>query len=245
MGSERQFIEENVKTVSVKKYVEGELATLGCGKVAVYRTPLGMRISVTAEKPGLIIGNRGKSIQELTNTLKTKFSLENPQIEVNQEEIPELNPQIVGQWIAGAIERGMHFRRVAYSAIKKVMGSGAQGIEIRVAGKISGERAKSEKFRAGAIMHSGALKEKTVLEATVQSKPKIGIMGIRVRIVPPNATVSSITFKPQEKKEEPPAEQPKEEAEKPEEKKPKEKTKEQIEKLEEKILETIDKRETV
>jgi len=242
MGSERQFIEENVKTVSVKKYVEGELATLGCGKVEVYRTPLGMRISVTAEKPGLIIGNRGKSIHDLTNTIKARFSLENPQIEVKQEEIPELNPRIVGQWIAGAIERGMHFRRVSYSAIKKVMDAGAQGIEIRIAGKISGERAKSEKFRAGAIMHSGALREKTVREAIVQSKPKIGIMGIRVRIVPPNVKVNSITFKVQEKKEDETKETP---AVEETVETPKEKTTEKIDKLEEKILEVIDKSETV
>ncbi len=238
LGSERHFIEENVKKLYVKKYVEDELATLGCGNVQVYRTPLGMRISVSAEKPGLIIGNRGRSIQELTNAIKTKFSLENPQIEVKQEETPELNPNIVGQWIAGAIERGMHFRRVAHSAIKKVMDAGAQGIEIVVSGKISGERAKAEKFRAGAVMHSGGLKEKTVLEASVQSKPKIGVMGIKVRIVPPTAKFTSITFKPQEKKEEPvPEEKPKDAVVV--------KAKEQVEKLEEKILETIDKAEPV
>ena len=88
--------------------------------------------------------------------------------------------------IANMLQRGMHFRRVAYSTIRRIMGAGAQGVEVTISGKIRGSRSAVAKFVEGYIKKCGEPATRFVEEgfATVQLKP--GVLGIYVRIMPPN-----------------------------------------------------------
>lgn len=207
MATETYFIEENVKHLEVKKFLQKELATIGWGRIYVNKTPLGVRVQIHSTKPGLVIGHKGSTIQNLTRALKEKYKLDNPQIEVKQIEVPEFNAMAMAQSVASALERGIQFRRAAYSAVKQIMGAGAQGVEIRIAGKITGERAKAEKFKSGFILHTGDMKYDVVEDAQVQAKLKPGVLGVRVRLVPPQYSVTAIKYKVLDaKKEEKPAE---------------------------------------
>ncbi|MFH1786359.1 MAG: 30S ribosomal protein S3 [archaeon] len=196
MAIERHFIDENVKKLVVKKFTEKKLERVGCGNVMIYRTPLGMRVTIFAEKPGLVIGRKGKSVQELTDIFREDFKLENPQIEVQQIEIPEHNANLMAQRVASALERGIAFRRAAYSVIRRVMASGALGIEVIISGKLSGERAKSAKFKEGFILHTGEICDRVVLKGYAVARLKPGIQGVRVKIVPPGVSAKSIIEKP-------------------------------------------------
>jgi len=213
MATETYFIEENVKHLEVKKFLQKELASVGWGKIDVSKTPLGVRVQIHSTKPGLVIGHKGATIQNLTRVLREKYTLDNPQIEVKQIEIPEFNARSMAQSVASALERGIQFRRAAYSAVKQIMGAGAQGVEIRIAGKITGERAKAEKFKAGFILHTGDMKHEAVEDAQVQARLKPGVLGVRVRIVPPQYVITPIKYRAlAEKKEEAPAAAPAEAA---------------------------------
>ena len=79
----------------------------------------------------------------------------------------------------------MHFRRVAYSTIRSIMGAGAQGVEVTISGKIRGSSSAVAKFVEGYIKKCGEPSIRLVEEgfATVQLKP--GVLGIYVRIMPP------------------------------------------------------------
>ena len=81
---------------------------------------------------------RGDGIvgENITQNLKTKFDLDNPQVEVKEVDVPELNARIMASKMANMLQRGMHFRRVAYSTIRRIMGAGAQGVEVTISGKI-------------------------------------------------------------------------------------------------------------
>jgi len=207
MATETYFIEENVKQLEVKRFLQKELATVGWGRIYVNKTPLGVRVQIHSTKPGLVIGHKGSTIQNLTRALKEKYKLDNPQIEVKQIEVPEFNAMAMAQSVASALERGIQFRRAAYSAVKQIMGAGAQGVEIRIAGKITGERAKAEKFKSGFILHTGDMKHEVVEDAQVQARLKPGVLGVRVRLVPPQFSVKAIKYKVlAEKKPEAPAE---------------------------------------
>ena len=94
MAIERKLIKESIDKVRVKKFVLNSLDNVGVGNVDVKRTPLGTRIIVTAVKPGLVIGRKGKNIQMLTSELSKKFNIENPQIEVQEVNVPEFIPSI-------------------------------------------------------------------------------------------------------------------------------------------------------
>ena len=91
--------------------------------------------------------------------------------------------------IANMLQRGMHFRRVAYSTIRRIMGAGAQGVEVTISGKIRGSRSAVAKFVEGYIKKCGEPSIRLVEEgfATVQLKP--GVLGIYVRIMPPETVL--------------------------------------------------------
>jgi len=94
---------------------------------------------------------------------------------------------VVASRVASALQRGVHFRRAGFWALNQVMDAGALGAEIVISGKLRTERARFEKFRAGYFPRCGepALKYTRKAEVHVQLKP--GIIGVRVKLMPPDA----------------------------------------------------------
>ncbi len=182
---EKDFVTEGLKRTRIDEYLENELERAGYGGMEIQLTPLGTMIVVYAERPGMVIGRGGKTVRNITLTLKTNYGLENPQVEVKEVDVPELNPKIMAHKIAAMLQRGMHFRRVAYTALRRIMGAGAQGVEVTISGKIRGSRSATAKFNDGYIKKCGEPALRFVKEgfATVQLKP--GVLGINVRIMPP------------------------------------------------------------
>ena len=98
-----------------------------------------------------------------------------------------MNAFVVASRVASALQRGVHFRRAGFWALNQVMDAGALGVEIVISGKLRTERARFEKFRAGYFPRCGdpALKYMRKAEVHVQLKP--GIIGVRVKLMPPDA----------------------------------------------------------
>ena len=186
---EKDFVTEGLKRTRIDEYLEKELDRAGYGGMEIQVTPLGTMVVVYAERPGMVIGRGGKTVRAITNSLKTTYELENPQVEVKEVDVPELNPKIMAHKIAAMLQRGMHFRRVAYSTLRRIMGAGAQGVEVTISGKIRGSRSACAKFTDGYIKRCGEPSIKYVKQgfATVQLKP--GVLGIYVRIMPPEVVL--------------------------------------------------------
>ena len=186
---EKDFVTEGLKRTRIDEYLENELERAGYGGMEIQVTPLGTMVVVYAERPGMVIGRGGKTVRSITQNLKTGYGLENPQVEVKEVDIPELNPKIMAHKIAAMLQRGMHFRRVAYTALRRIMGAGAQGVEVTISGKIRGSRSACAKFSDGYIKKCGEPSIRFVRHgfATVQLKP--GVLGINVRIMPPDVTL--------------------------------------------------------
>jgi small subunit ribosomal protein S3 len=186
---EKDFVTEGLKRTRIDEYLESELERAGYGGMEIQVTPLGTMVVVYAERPGMVIGRGGKTVRSITQNLKTGYGLENPQVEVKEVEIPELNPKIMAHKIAAMLQRGMHFRRVAYTALRRIMGAGAQGVEVTISGKIRGSRSACAKFSDGYIKKCGEPAIRFVRQgfATVQLKP--GVLGINVRIMPPDVVL--------------------------------------------------------
>ncbi|MEE8403722.1 MAG: 30S ribosomal protein S3, partial [Candidatus Hydrothermarchaeaceae archaeon] len=185
MAIERKFIADNYRKLEVKEFLEKGLDRAGCGEIDIQRTPLGTRIIIHAQRPGLVIGRKGSSIRKSTNILKTKYKIDNPQIEVSEVEIPELNAKIMAKSVASAMERGIHFRRAAYTSLRRIMEAGARGAEIVVAGKLTGDRSKTVKFIDGCMKHCGEPALIYVDRGQARASPKPGVIGVTVKIMPP------------------------------------------------------------
>src|SRR4030067_1805886 len=200
----KHFVVESIKRTEIDEFLQNKLERAGYGGVNISKTPLGTHIVIYAMRPGLVIGRGGETIRELAAFLAEKFNVSNPQISVSEIEVPELNAFVVASRVASALQRGVHFRRAGFWALNQVMDAGALGVEIVISGKLRTERARFEKFRAGYFPRCGepALRWMRKAEVHVQLKP--GIIGVRVKLMPPDAVfpdkIQIITQPPVEEK---------------------------------------------
>jgi small subunit ribosomal protein S3 len=192
MSSERKFVTENIRRLLLKEYLMRETARAGFGGVEIQRTPMGTRVTLFTERPGLVIGRKGEAIYNITNTVSSRFKYDNPQIEVQEVDKPSLNPQIMAEKLASALERGWHFRRAGHSTVQKIMDAGAKGCRIVIAGKLTGERHRTEKFVSGTIKFCGDTARIFMKKGFTQAKLKPGVMGVTVEIMIPDAKLPDL-----------------------------------------------------
>ena len=187
MAIERHFIQEGVIRSEIESFLRSELNRAGYSGINIQKTPLTTRVILFVEKPPIVIGKKGKRINTLTTLLKEKFGIENPSIDVQKIEIPTLDPNIIARRVAVALERNMNRRRIAYKAVRAVMSSGAMGVEVILAGKIVGKggRSRTEKYAEGYMKNAGD-SVKLVKIGSTQAFLKAGVIGVTVKIVPPN-----------------------------------------------------------
>jgi len=187
MADELQFIQDGIQRTQIDEFFEDELGRAGYGGMDVAKTPMGTQIVLKAEKPGMVIGKGGKNIRKITTTLEEEFGLEDPQVDVQEVEEPDLNARIVADRLANALERGWYFRKAGHTTIDRIMESGAKGAEIVLSGKVTGARSRVEKFNRGYIKHNGEPAEDIVDHGQGVAVMKLGTIGVDVKIIPPNA----------------------------------------------------------
>lgn len=169
--------------MQINEFLRSELVRAGFAGIEIQKTPLGVRITLKTSRPGLVIGKGGKRIQEITDILQERYNLEMPQIEVEEVPNPDLDAQIMAERLAYSLDRGRHYRRAGYYILRKVMDAGARGVEIRVSGKVTSQRARTQIFRAGTMTKSGQPAEVGVDKGVAQCIQKSGVLGVIVKIM--------------------------------------------------------------
>lgn len=181
---ERKFLEDAIKNLEIEDFLKKNLDKADYSHTDIKITPMSTRLVVYVGRPGIAIGKAGKNIEVLTDGLRTKFDIKNPQLDIKLVDEPDLDAKLVAKRIAGALERGMKSKRVAGLQLKNIMRAGAVGAEIRMSGKMAGERSKSEKIGFGFLKKCGAMVDIYVDRGYAVAKLKPGTMGIKVRIMP-------------------------------------------------------------
>ncbi|HKZ89986.1 MAG TPA: 30S ribosomal protein S3 [Thermoplasmata archaeon] len=184
---DRRIIVENMRRVLLKEYLMRETRRAGFGGLDIQRTPMGTRVTLLAERPGLVIGRKGAAIKGLTEAVERQFKFDNPQIEVQEVEQPSLNAQIMAEKLSNALERGWHFRRAGHSTVRRIMEAGAKGCLVVIAGKLTGQRHRTEKFKAGHIKYCGEPRNLWMDRGFAVAKLKPGVIGVTVEIMDPKA----------------------------------------------------------
>ncbi len=187
MADELEFIDKGLQRTQIDEFFQEELGRAGYGGMDIAETPMGTQIVLKAEKPGMVIGKGGKNIRKITTTLETEFDLEDPQVDVQEVDEPDLNARIVADRLANALERGWYFRKAGHTTIDRIMESGALGAEIVLSGKVTGARSRVEKFNRGYIKHNGEPAEEIVDDGVATAVMKLGTIGVQVKIIPPGA----------------------------------------------------------
>ncbi|EMA66662.1 30S ribosomal protein S3P [Halorubrum aidingense JCM 13560] len=187
MADEHQFIEDGLRRSQINEFFADELGRAGYGGMDVAKTPMGTQIVLKAEKPGMVIGKGGKNIRKITSELEDRFGMDDPQIDVQEVDEPDLNAQIVADRLANALERGWYFRKAGHTTIDRIMDAGALGAEIVLSGKVTGARSRVEKFNRGYIKHNGEPAQEVVDHGQGVAVMKLGTIGVTVKIIPPGA----------------------------------------------------------
>jgi small subunit ribosomal protein S3 len=185
---ERKFINQHIKEFEIKEYIRSTLSRVGLSDVKLQRTPLGEKIIISTSRPGLVVGRAGSNISKLTKDLKEKFSLENPQIEIEEVASIGLDANIIGEMIVNSLEKfGLaRFKGIGHKAMSDVMGAGALGVEILISGKIPSARAKTWRFYQGYLKKCGDIAVSQVRTAYAYANLKTGTVGVRVKIMTPD-----------------------------------------------------------
>jgi small subunit ribosomal protein S3 len=187
MTIERRFVEEKIRELDAKTMLRKELDAAGYSGAQIKRTPMGTHIIIQAVRPGLVIGTGGENVNKLTKKL-IELGLDSPHIEVQAIEKPDLDAKIVAWRIGKLLERGFYFKSVAMRTLEQVMRTGARGVEIRITGKVPSDRARSWSFKQGYVRHCGETAKEDVLYGKYTAMLKSGMLGIKVRIMPPGLT---------------------------------------------------------
>jgi small subunit ribosomal protein S3 len=197
LATEKKFIDDAIIKMNISRYLSKELSRAGFSRVEIQKTPMLTRITVFVLNPGRVIGRAGKTIDTVTDTIKKKFGIDNPQINVMEVQNRMLEPLLVAKGITERLERGINARKVIQSTLREIIQNGALGAEIVASGKLAakGARAKSIRKSIGYIPKAGDI-SRLVREAAAVAYPKYGAIGVKVRLVPPGTVFQDRVIKP-------------------------------------------------
>ena len=207
MAGERKFIRESTNRILIKEFLIKKIEGAGFGGMTIQRTPMGTRINIVVERPGMVIGKGGNKIKEITTEIRDQYHVDNPQIEIQEAgSNAALNAQIMAEKLAEALERGWHFRRAGHSTVRRIMTAGARGCQIVISGKLTGARHRVEKFSQGHIKYCGETAKQLMDRGFAVAKLKAGVLGVKVGIMRPGAKlpdeiIIKVTDKKKEKEE--------------------------------------------
>ncbi|MCX6815708.1 MAG: 30S ribosomal protein S3 [Candidatus Aenigmarchaeota archaeon] len=180
---ERLFIKKAKEQLELEEFIRKQFHDAKCGDIEIQHTPVVVRIIIHTTTPGLIIGSGGERIKEIIDIVKDKYKIENPQIDVQKIDEPDLDPGIVAQSIAASIENGTNVKRLGKFYLQRVMDAGAIGCEIVFAGKFGGQRGKVERFIDGYLKKCGEPARRDVMKGFAVANPKLGNTGVTVKIM--------------------------------------------------------------
>ena len=201
----KYFLEQALLQAKVDEYLAYHFHSAGYSKVELQKTPIGTRVIIYASNSGAIIGRRGRTINHITKVLEEWFGIPNPQVTVVRVTEPELDARVMAFRLANALQRGFHFRRAAYTTLRRIMGAGAVGAQVKVSGKLRGERARFEKYIDGKVYKSGHQVVRLTQRAVAHVLQKLGVEGVEViiaKVDEQNKPDDAVTIKnPEEVKE--------------------------------------------
>ena len=151
--SDEKFGDTLVSDNQIRKYLKKKLQAAGVPKIEIERDSARVRVFIHCAKPGMVIGQNGKAIEELKAEIE-KMVGSDKAVFVNVVEVKDidLNAQLVSESIASKLEGRIAFRRAMRMAIANAMKHGAKGIKVSCSGRLAGaEIARSEHYHEGTI----------------------------------------------------------------------------------------------
>tara|TARA_B100001146_G_C16108884_1_gene402699 strand:+ start:100 stop:723 length:624 start_codon:yes stop_codon:yes gene_type:complete len=177
---EKNYANKLHEDIIIRKFLVKKLSDASISRIEIQRTPKKIGLNIYTARPGIVIGKGGSEVENLKNIISKMVGME-VQINVNEIKNPSLEAILVGQNIAQQLVRKVNYRRVAKKTIQSTMSMGAEGIRIRIAGRLNGaDIARAETFREGRVpLHT---LRANIDYAHVEALTTYGIIGIKTWI---------------------------------------------------------------
>ena len=177
---EKNYANKLHEDIIIRKFLVKKLSDASISRIEIERTPKKIGLNIYTARPGIVIGKGGSEVENLKNIISKMIGME-VQINVNEIKNPSLEAILVGQNIAQQLEKKVNYRRVAKKTIQSTMSMGAEGIRIRIAGRLNGaDIARAETFREGRVpLHT---LRANIDYAHVEALTTYGIIGIKTWI---------------------------------------------------------------
>lgn len=175
-----KYTENLLKDIEVREHLSSQLAHASVSRIEIERTADNARVFIHTARPGVVIGKKGEDIdkmrEEITQMMRIPVTLS-----IKEIRKPDLDAKLLADNVAQQLERRVMFRRAMKRAVQNAMRQGAQGVKIRVSGRLGGaDIARSELHKEGRIpLHT--------LRADVdygfaEAKTTYGIIGVKTWI---------------------------------------------------------------
>jgi small subunit ribosomal protein S3 len=170
-----RFIGEDVK---IRKFVRRKLQAAGISRVEIERAAARVKVNIYTAKPGLVIGKKGKDIEDLRKDLKGLVQRD-VTLSIVEARKADMDAQLVAEGIAFQLERRVNFRRAMKEAVGRAQRIGAEGIKVRISGRLNGaEIARTEQYREGRVPLHTLRAE--IDYGTAEAQTTYGVIGVKV-----------------------------------------------------------------
>ena len=150
--SEKDFATYLHEDIKIRKLLNSELKDAVISKIEISKTKDSVTVDVIAARPGVIIGQDGKTVETLTKKITKIVNGKSVKLNVVEVENPDLDAKVISRWIAEQLENRASFRTAQKKAMQRVMKAGAKGIKTSVSGRLGGaDIARSEGYSDGVV----------------------------------------------------------------------------------------------
>ena len=179
-ANKKDYAKYLLADLEVREHIATRLAQASVSRIDIERPAQTARITIHTARPGIVIGKKGEDVDRLRTELTRKM---NVPVHVNVEEIrkPEVDAFLVAQNVAQQLERRVRHQRAMRRVMQNAMRLGAEGIKVRVAGRLNGaEIARAEVYAEGRVpLHT---LRANIDYATAEAKTTYGVIGVKVWI---------------------------------------------------------------
>ncbi len=190
---DKQYKETLFEDYKLRSVLMQRLSRAGVSAIEIERSINNVRIIIYVSKPGIVIGRAGSGLEDLKKFLNEMLGIKNDgknvkKLDIRVEPIkePNLDAYLVAKNISDQLNRRLPHRRIMAQTVERVMGAGAKGIRIVLAGRIGGaEIGRKEKLQKGKVPLS-TIRERITF-ASVPALTKKGYIGVKVWINEPDA----------------------------------------------------------
>lgn len=138
--------------MEIRSHLKKRLKSAAVSKILIERAWNTVRVTIFTARPGVVIGRKGSEIENMTNEVMKLADGKQVKIDIVEIKNPETDAQLVAENVANQMERRISFRRAMKRAVQTAMDMGAEGIKVRIAGRLGGsEIARAEWYREGTI----------------------------------------------------------------------------------------------